>query len=137
MWYYSRNPRLIDRFWVAALFLEAALAFLFFLPWVGRSGLDLAREGDWWATLYFVFVLAALGLLLSRRDRFLKIGASIHFANNFYLFFAVLMRLLPGTFLLDSSNISAVISMLVLLLGNPVLLLLWHELDKGFKLKGN
>lgn len=114
---------------------------MFFLPWVpvaqgGQNGFWLARSGDWGVVAYIALIILSLGTLLSRRNPLLKLAASAHAANSVY-FIVLMIRLFPEPTKVVWADIAPMITALFLLVGNVVVLLLWHELDKGFKLQGD
>lgn len=131
--YYSFNKHKLDSLRKAALGINLAVLILTFLPWLppnlgGKSGFTLVLEGNLLAFLFLIFLIISIVLFLTKFPSSLKI-ASIATIINTFTFFALMMRIRPGTFTLSLFDIAPIIAFMFLLICNVAVLLLWQQLQ--------
>lgn len=131
--YYSFSKEKLKRLRKAALGINIAVIVLTFLPWLPQSsgeqsGFMLALGGNILAAIFIIFLFISVALFLTKTPSNLKIAAVTTITNTLILF-TLMMQIRPTTFILSLFDIAPIIAMLLLLVGDVVVLLLWHQLQ--------
>lgn len=131
--YYSFSKEKLARLGRAAFGINFAVLILTFLPWLpptlgGKTGLELAIEGNILAVLFFILLITSVLLFLTKTPSNLKIAALATITNTFVLF-VLMYQLRPGTFTLTLFDITPIIAFMFFLVCDVVVLLLWQQLQ--------
>lgn len=131
--YYSFSKEKLERLRKAAFGINIAVLILTFLPWLplglgGKTGLELAIEGNILSILFVILLLTSTILFLTKNASFLKLASMATIANTFVLFI-IMYTLRPGTFTLTLFDITPIIAFMFFLVGDLVVLLLWQQLQ--------
>ncbi len=137
--YYSFSKEKIDSLRKAAFGINLSVLVLSFLPWLplalgGKSGLELALQGNILAILFFILLSISIILFLGKVPSNLKIAAGATIINTFVLF-VLMYQLRPETFILTLYDIAPIIAALLLLVGDVAVLFLWQQLQLKEKRK--
>lgn len=135
--YYAagRAARRVTELRITTLAVDMLVLLSLTLPWIPESrggpvtGLSLVASGDGLVIATVLCICATLLLfIVARTPLFLKIGSAAHLLAT-PLFFAAMVRLLPGTFAMTLADTAPVVAVLLLLCGDVTVLLLWHRLQ--------
>lgn len=144
--YYSFSKEKLEHLRKAAFGINIAVLILTFLPWVpaspaggppslgGKTGLDLALEGNILSLLFVILLLTSTIFFLIKDASFLKLASAATIANTILLF-VIMYQLRPVTFVLTLYDIAPIIAVLLLLVCDVVVLLLWQQLQLKEKRK--
>src|SRR3989344_719748 len=131
--YFAFSKKTYSRLRVAAIAAEALALSLFYFPWLpselgGATGFELlaARHAD--VVAVFILLACAFIFFIANRPLFIKIGAVLHITATVVLFGA-LLRILPGTYSFQLSEMASIATVLLMLITNVVVLFLWHQLQ--------
>ncbi len=131
--YYSFSKEKLERLRKAGLGINVAVLILTFLPWLppelgGKTGLNLALEGNILSALFVILLLTSSALLLMRDSSLLKTAAIGTIVNTFILFI-LMYQLRPRTFVLTWYDVAPIVAILLLLVCDVIVLLLWQQLQ--------
>ena len=131
--FFSYAEEKLQRLRRTAFLVDLSVLTLFLLPWTpasqgALSGRDILLSGRAdIALLFLLLLISTLIFALGRSGGTMKLGAVCHMAAS-VLLIAVMIRLMPGTFVLTWHSIAPIIASLMLLAGNVVVLLLWQQI---------
>lgn len=131
--YFSPNIEKLNKLRRVAFGVDLSVLILFFLPWLpeskgGFSGWQLILQGNYFVSaLLFLIAFSALSFL-TKNPPLLKAAAGAHVASSI-LFIGAMISITPGTVTLTLYSVSPIVASLLLLIGNVVVLLLWHQLQ--------
>lgn len=131
--YYSFNKNKLENLRKAAFSINLSILILSFLPWLppslgGKTGLNIAFEGNIFAVLFLIFLIVSIVLFATKSQSNLKI-ASIGTIINTFILFTLMMQIRPGTFTLSLFDIAPIIAFMLLLICDVAVLLLWQQLQ--------
>lgn len=131
--YYSFSNQKLERLRKSALGITLAVFVLTLLPWLppsfgGKTGLNLAFEGNQLAALFVILLLTSIAMFIAKKSSLLKLAAAATLANTFIIFI-LMYQLRPGTFVLTLYDIAPIIAVMFLLVADVVVLLLLQQLQ--------
>lgn len=135
--YFSKGKKRKDQLRLASLIFQLVTFVLLFFPWfeaegIVYAGISLAIIGNLGLVIYGSALLLSMALVISGYPRLNVVGAKIALANSAWLF-GVMFLMFPETKKLAFTDIAPIVSVLLMLCNNVVVLLLWHQLQKGEK----
>lgn len=108
-----------------------AVLGLFFPPWLsvtGQSGWELMMAKGGLVIGVFIVILLSAILLFFSSPPANKTGAVLQ-GGAAMLFIALMIKLMPGTYILNVNLVAPIIASLLLIINFVVVLLLWHQLQ--------
>lgn len=129
--YFAAREKYIRRLRRTGFGLNFLALILFFLPWLpatGASGWELVKTGQGLAMLEFGIIALAAVLCFSASSLANKTGAVLQ-GGAMVLFIALMIKLIPGTYILNVNLVAPIIASLLLIINFVVALLLWHQLQ--------
>lgn len=122
--YFKTGKKKINQLRYTSVVLQlVALFLLFFFP---RHFL---------LQIYGIALVTSIFFIAFKKAIFNKVGAAISLVNSVFLII-ILILLFPEIKILTASDVPMIVSVFVMLSNNVVVLLFWHQLQRGSKIGG-
>src|SRR3989338_5450352 len=131
--YFTFSKKKLLQLRYLTLGFDVSVLALGFFPWLPAvrgsiTGWQLVARGEAFSVWFFVLLVCCVGLLLTNNRVLSKLAVGLGMGLSVWMF-VMMVRLVPGSFVLALKDIAPIVAALLLLSGNVTGLLLWQQLD--------